>query len=91
MRLESSKPVTNITEIMKVTSKTDRSIKVTDNAKKRTEPVKQEANHASGDHVTNRVAGLSCKYILSEHKEAVSALVSFKAEGRFWLVKVLCM
>ena len=48
----------------------------------------EEINPMNGDHVTNRVAGLSCKYVWNEHKEAVSTLCTFNVEGQSWLVSL---
>lgn len=38
------------------------------------------------DSVTNRVAGLTCKYSLQDHKDAVTGLVCINQDGKHWLV-----
>ncbi|KAJ3101041.1 hypothetical protein HDU97_001684 [Phlyctochytrium planicorne] len=44
-----------------------------------------EANAAS-DSVTNRVAGMTLKCTLSEHKEAVTGIVCFSRDGGHWML-----
>jgi WD40 repeat protein len=38
------------------------------------------------ENATNRVAGMSLKAVLSEHKDAVVGLSSFKRDGKHWLL-----
>ncbi len=39
------------------------------------------------DSVTNRVAGMSLKFILNEHKDAISGLVCVRKESKHYMVK----
>ncbi|KAJ3015428.1 hypothetical protein HKX48_004593 [Thoreauomyces humboldtii] len=39
-----------------------------------------------GDGVTNRVAGMSLKYTLEEHKDAVTGIACFQRDGIHWLL-----
>jgi WD40 repeat protein len=45
-----------------------------------------ELSGAAGDGVTNRVAGMSMKATLLEHKEAVTAMVCFQQNNRHWMI-----
>ncbi len=38
------------------------------------------------DSVTNRVAGMTLKYVLQDHKDAVTGVVCFSRDGGHWLV-----
>ncbi|KAI9199249.1 WD40-repeat-containing domain protein [Polychytrium aggregatum] len=40
----------------------------------------------TGESVTNRVAGMSLKHTLQNHKDGVSCLTCFNLEGRHWMV-----
>lgn len=48
-----------------------------------------EAPGLSNDSVTNRVAGMSLKYTLQEHKDAVIGVACFKKDETHWLVSIL--
>ncbi|KAJ3124143.1 hypothetical protein HK098_001370 [Nowakowskiella sp. JEL0407] len=48
--------------------------------------VNLEGGGMGNDSVTNRVAGMTLKYVLQDHKEAVTALACFNNGGSHWLL-----
>lgn len=42
----------------------------------------------TNDGVSNRVAGLTCKFTLSDHRDAVTGLTAFQINNRHYLVNV---
>ncbi len=45
-----------------------------------------EYSESRDDSVTNRVAGMTIKFVLQEHKDAVTAVVCFFKDGVHWMV-----
>jgi hypothetical protein len=45
-----------------------------------------EGNAVSSDSVTNRVAGMSLKYSLLDHKDAVTGVACFSRDNGHWMV-----
>lgn len=43
----------------------------------------------TNDGVSNRVAGLTCKFTLSDHRDAVTGLSAFQINNKHYLVRIL--
>ncbi|KAJ3086653.1 hypothetical protein HK100_008637, partial [Physocladia obscura] len=47
---------------------------------------KQKDEQSTSESVTNRVAGMTLKYTLSDHKDSVTGIQCFQKDGRHWML-----